>query len=181
MEPAAAAGASGRVASAPKRMQGLMNRLFRTLETGAAISLGLMAALVIYQVGARYLFGSPPSWTEELARFLQVWLVLLASPVCVRRGMHLAVDYVTPRLPPGAAVALRTGVLLLSALFCLGLAFYGTRLLAVAGFQTSPALGISMVWPYLAVPVSGTLMAVAAGVLIAAELRRGTDAGEDEP
>ena len=101
-------------------MQGLTDRLWRTLETGAAIALGLMAALVIYQVGARYLFGSPPSWTEELARFLQVWLVLLASPICVRRGMHLAVDYVTPRLPPGAALALRTGVLLISALFCLG-------------------------------------------------------------
>ena len=153
-------------------MQGLMNRLWRTLETGAALALGLMAALVIYQVGARYLFGSPPSWTEELARFLQVWLVLLASPICVRRGMHLAVDYVTPRLPPGAAIALRTGVLLISALFCLGLAFYGARLLAVAVFQTSPALGISMVWPYLAVPVSGILMAVAAGVLIVSGLRR---------
>ena len=159
-------------------MQGLTDRLWRTLETGAAIALGLMAALVIYQVGARYLFGSPPSWTEELARFLQVWLVLLASPICVRRGMHLAVDYVTPRLPPGAALALRTGVLLISALFCLGLAFYGARLLAVAGFQTSPALGISMVWPYLAVPVSGVLMALAAGVLIVSGLRRG--AGDDE-
>ena len=127
-------------------MNGLLRRLWRTLETGAALTLGLMAALVIYQVGARYLFGSPPSWTEELARFLQVWLVLLASPVCLRRGMHLAVDYVSPRLPPGARVALRTGVLLISAVFCLTFAVYGTRLLAVADLQTSPALGISMVW-----------------------------------
>ncbi|MXX85002.1 MAG: TRAP transporter small permease [Acidobacteria bacterium] len=162
-------------------MNGFTDRLWRTLETGAALALGLMAALVIYQVGARYLFGSPPSWTEELARFLQVWLVLLASPICVRRGMHLAVDYVTPRLPPAAALALRTGVLLISAFFCLGLAFYGARLLAVAGFQTSPALGISMIWPYLAVPVSGVLMALAAGVLIVSGLRRGTAQEDDEP
>ena len=166
-------------------MNGFTDRLWRTLETGAAIALGLMAALVIYQVGARYLLGSPPSWTEELARFLQVWLVLLASPVCVRRGMHLAVDYVTPRLPPGAALALRTGVLLISALFCLGLAFYGVRLLAVAALQTSPALGISMVWPYLAVPVSGILMAAAAAVLIARELRPQAtpekERGDDQP
>ena len=162
-----------------------MNRLWRTLETGAALALGLMAALVIYQVSARYLFGSPPSWTEELARYLQVWLVLLASPVCVRRGLHLAVDYVTPRLPSGARVAFRTGVLLISGVFCLALAFYGMRLLAVAGLQTSPALGISMVWPYLAIPISGVLMAVAAGVLIASEIRgragRTPDREGDEP
>ena len=160
-------------------MNGLLKRLWRTLETGAALTLGLMAALVIYQVGARYLFGSPPSWTEELARFLQVWLVLLASPVCLRRGMHLAVDYVSPRLPPGARVALRTGVLLISAVFCLAFAVYGTRLLAVADLQTSPALGISMVWPYLAVPVSGVLMAVAAAVLIVSEIRGRADGESD--
>ena len=152
-----------------------MDRLWRTLETVAAITLGLMAALVIYQVAARYLFGSPPGWTEELARYLQVWLVLMASPVCVRRGLHLAVDYLGPRLPEGARTVLRTGVLLASGLFCLALAFYGTRLLAVAGLQTSPALGISMVWPYLAVPLSGILMALAAGVLIAAEFRSQPD------
>ncbi|MCY4628637.1 MAG: TRAP transporter small permease subunit, partial [Acidobacteria bacterium] len=86
---------------------------------------------------------------------------------------------------PGAALALRTGVLLISALFCLGLAFYGVRLLAVAALQTSPALGISMVWPYLAVPVSGILMAAAAAVLIARELRPQAtpekERGDDQP
>lgn len=69
-----------------------MNRIWRSLEATAAMVLALMAAVVIYQVGARYLLGRPPSWTEELARYLQVWLVLLAAPVCLARGLHLAVD-----------------------------------------------------------------------------------------
>ena len=76
-------------------------------------------------------------------------------------------------------MALRTGVLLISAVFCLAFAVYGTRLLAVADLQTSPALGISMVWPYLAVPVSGVLMAVAAAVLIVSEIR-GRAVGESD-
>lgn len=156
-----------------------MNRVWRALETGAALALGLMAALVIYQVGARYLFGNPPSWTEELARYLQVWLVLLASPVCLRRGLHLAFDYLSPRLPPNARAAVRAGVLVLVAAFSLTLAVYGTRLLAVARLQTSPALGLSMVWPYLALPISGTLMFLAAAVLVAGELRGKTPSGED--
>ena len=160
-------------------MNGFLKRLWRTLETGAALTLGLMAALVIYQVGARYLFGSPPSWTEELARFLQVWLVLLAlagvppARDAPRRGLRIA------PASEGRRVALRTGVLLISAVFCLAFAVYGTRLLAVAGLQTSPALGISMIWPYLAVPVSGVLMAVAAAVLIVSEIR-GTTGQESD-
>ena len=152
-----------------------MNRVWRTLETAAALALGLMAALVIYQVGARYLLDRPPSWTEELARYLQVWLVLLAAPVCLRRGLHLGFDYLTPRLPPGARRLVRTAVASLTACFSLTLTAFGIRLLAVAGLQTSPALGISMVWAYLALPLSGLLMTMAAAGCILSE-RRGDDA-----
>ena len=138
-----------------------------------------MAALVIYQVGARYLFGSPPSWTEELARFLQVWLVLLASPDlraardAPRGGLRDA-----PFAAGGGAGPPDRRVADLRALLPGPRLLRRPGLLAVAGFQTSPALGISMVWPYLAVPVSGVLMAVAAGVLIVAGFRRGAEDDE---
>lgn len=140
--------------------------LWRALETAAAGALALMSALVIYQVGARYLFDSPPSWTEELARYLQVWLVLLAAPVCLRRGMHLAVDLLSPKLPPRLGTALRTGILLLVGFYGLALAFHSIRLLGVAALQTSPALGVSMLWPYLALPLTGALIVVAAAAAI---------------
>ncbi len=144
-----------------------MRRLGALLETIVAVTLGAMAALVIYQVAARYGLGRPPSWTEELARYLQVWLVLLAAPVCLERGLHLAVDYVTPRLPATPRRIVRTGVLLLILVFSTLLLVYGVRLLRVAAVQVSPALGISMVWPYLALPVSGALLALESIVLIA--------------
>jgi TRAP-type C4-dicarboxylate transport system permease small subunit len=126
-----------------------------------------MATLVIYQVAGRYLFGNPPSWTEEMARYLQVWLVLLAAPICLARGMHLSVDYLTPKLPAGPRFLARTVVLVLIALFGLILTIYGISLLSVAVLQVSPALGVSMVWPYLAVPVSGTMtLLVAVGLFV---------------
>jgi TRAP-type C4-dicarboxylate transport system permease small subunit len=53
----------------------------------------VLIATVFYQVLGRYLFNAPPSWSEELARFLQVWIALLASALCVQQGMHLGVDY----------------------------------------------------------------------------------------
>lgn len=155
--------------------------LWGWLEGAAGLALGLMAALVIYQVGARSLFDRPPSWTEELARYLQVWLVLLAAPVCLRRGMHLAVDILTPRLPSGVRAAVRGAILLLVGAFGLIFAGYAVRLLSIAALQTSPALGISMVWPYLALPLGGVLIAWAAGARIAAGRRTRTTGRGDAP
>jgi TRAP-type C4-dicarboxylate transport system permease small subunit len=143
-----------------------MARVLRVLESFVAAILAAMATLVIYQVAGRYLLGNPPSWTEELARYLQVWLVLLAAPICLARGMHLSVDYLTPKLPEGLRLLVRTAVLILIALFSLVLMLYGFRLLLVAGLQVSPALGISMIWPYLAVPLSGAMMSFVSVVLL---------------
>ena len=146
-----------------------MLRLIAVLEKIVAVALASIATLVVYQVVARYMLGSPPSWTEELARYLQVWLVMLASPICLWKGMHLAVDYVSPRLRPVARRQVRSLIHLLVGLFGLLLAVFGFRLLSVAALQVSPALGISMIWPYLAVPTSGLLMTVVSGVLLVEE------------
>jgi TRAP-type C4-dicarboxylate transport system permease small subunit len=135
-----------------------MPKLLRVLEGIVALVLAVIATLVVYQVAGRYVLGRPPSWTEELARYLQVWLVFLAAPICLARGMHLSVDYVTPKLPPRPRRIVRTAVLLLVGLFSVLLMVYGVKLLPVAALQVSPALGISMVWPYLAVPASGAIM-----------------------
>jgi TRAP-type C4-dicarboxylate transport system permease small subunit len=143
-----------------------MTRVLTVLESIVGVILAVIALLVIYQVASRYLLGNPPSWTEELARYLQVWLVLLAAPICLARGMHLSVDYLTPKLPAGPRFFVRSVVLTLVTLFSVVLAVYGARLLRVAFFQVSPALGISMIWPYLAVPVSGALMAFISNALL---------------
>jgi len=147
-----------------------VTRLFEKIEKIVATLLATIAALVVYQVVARYVLGRPPSWTEELARYLQVWLVLLASPICLHRGLHLAVDYLTPRLRPSAKRTVRSLNHLLVGLFGLLLTVFGLRMLPIAALQVSPALGISMVWPYLAVPTSGILItAVAASLLVEAQ------------
>ena len=143
-----------------------MTPLLEKLGKIVAALLAIIAALVVYQV-AQYVLGRPPSWTEELARYLQVWLVLLASPICLRKGLHLAVDYLTPRLSPAAKRRVRSLNHLLVGLFGLLLTVFGFRMLPVAALQVSPALGISMIWPYLAVPTSGLLITtVAAGLFV---------------
>jgi TRAP-type C4-dicarboxylate transport system permease small subunit len=121
----------------------------------------LFAALVVAvfaQVVARYVFNQPPTWTEELARFCQVWIILLAASICVRKGSHLAVDYLGPVLAPRArrAVALFTGSLIV--LYSAVVVIWGVRLILVGSVQTSPAMQLNMGLVYLVFPVAGGLM-----------------------
>jgi len=118
----------------------------------------VLTVAVFAQVVARYVFNQPPTWTEELARFCQVWIILLASSICVRKGSHLAVDYLGPALRPGArrAVALFTGSLI--ALYAAVVVVWGVRLMMIGSVQTSPAMQLNMGWVYLVFPIAGGLM-----------------------
>jgi TRAP-type C4-dicarboxylate transport system permease small subunit len=118
----------------------------------------VLIATVFYQVLGRYLFNAPPSWSEELARFLQVWIALLASALCVQQGMHLGVDYLLYAVSPRGRALLEVLVHVLVSGFLLLLLAQGLRILEVAAVQSSPAMGINMWYAYLAVPVGAALM-----------------------
>ena len=132
----------------------------------------VLAIAVFTQVVARYVFNQPPTWTEELARFCQVWIVLLAASVCVRKGSHLAVDYLGPALAPGArkAVALFTGCLI--SLYSAVVVIWGVRLLIIGSAQTSPGMQLNMGLVYLVFPIAGGLMLLES---ILVTLRRARD------
>jgi TRAP-type C4-dicarboxylate transport system permease small subunit len=132
------------------------------LLTGAAL-VGLVA-VVLLAVSVRYfgVLAGSLHWTDELARFTTIWLVMLGSVVAFDRGAHMAVDLLPAALPGAAGRALRAGVHVLSAGFLLVLAWQGLALALRTMGQVSPALGLPMGYVYLAVPVGAALMAVQA-------------------
>lgn len=67
-----------------------------------AVVFSVMLISMIYLVVGRYVFGHAPSWCEELARFGFIYIVFLASPIAVRRGVHLQVDFISCRFKPMA-------------------------------------------------------------------------------
>jgi TRAP-type C4-dicarboxylate transport system permease small subunit len=134
---------------------------------------GVLVIAVFAQVVARYVFNLPPAWTEELARFCQVWIILLASSICIRKGSHLAVGYLGPSLGDGArrTVAGITGSLMM--LYSAVVVVWGVHLVLIGFGQTSPAMQLNMGWVYLAFPIAGGLMVVEAVLSTGAELRQG--------
>ena len=149
----------------------VLGLLRRAIQLVIIVMFGVLIAAVFYQVAGRYVFNAPPSWSEELARFLQVWIALLASALCVHQSMHLGVDYLLYAVPPRGRAILEVVVNLLVSGFLLLLLVQGIRLLDVAAVQSSPAMGINMWYAYLAIPVGAFLMLLESVLKLGAALR----------
>jgi TRAP-type C4-dicarboxylate transport system permease small subunit len=118
----------------------------------------VLTTAVFAQVVARYVFNQPPAWTEELARFCQVWIILLASSICLRKGSHLAVDYVGPSLRPRARRVVSLFTQCLMTAYSAVVVVWGVRLMMIGSMQTSPAMQLNMGLVYLIFPLAGSLM-----------------------
>ncbi len=121
-----------------------------------------MVVVVFLQVVARYIFNSPPSWSEELARYCQVWIIILASSICIRKGSHLAVDYISHRLTwkINRGIEIFTNVLVV--FYVAVVAIFGVRLMLAGQYQVSAAIQIKMSLIYLVFPLGGLLMLIEA-------------------
>lgn len=107
------------------------------------ITLGMIFAAMA-QVVSRYVFNAPLSWSEELSRFLFVWLSFLAAWLAWRRREHIGLQL----LPEPALRWLRRPVEFLILIFAAGSMYYGLRLMGLSLNQPSPALGLPMAVVY---------------------------------
>jgi len=139
---------------------GLARAIERFLDIVLIVALMIMVASIFYQVFGRYVLNHTPAWTEETARFLMAWITMLGSAAIVRHGGHIAVTVLIDALPG----RLREGLLWLRDTIILtmagALAWYGHGFAMIGDRRLSPALEISMYWPFLALPAGGALIAL---------------------
>ena len=76
----------------------VINIIRKINEAAVIIVLALLSTFVVAQVVCRYALGAPLTWSEELARYMQIWMVMLGSAVMMRKGGHLAIDLVPASL-----------------------------------------------------------------------------------
>jgi TRAP-type C4-dicarboxylate transport system permease small subunit len=157
-----------------------VDRLVGRIEMAAAGTIiAAICCTVLLQVLFRYLFHSPLAWTEELARYLQVWLTTIGAAMGVRMGMHFKLDVIHLAIPKHALHYYRAIILLASLLFIGMLAYYGSVMLETVQRQQSPAMSVSMFYPYLALPVGAGLMGFHVIVQLL-QILRGEDRAVDE-
>lgn len=124
----------------------------------------LMAAMVLnvlWQVGSRFILRSPSSFTDELARYLLIWVSLLGASYVTGKRMHLAIDLLPASLEGKKQRNLHVLIHILVALFALfGMVWGGINLVYITLTlrQTSAALNVPLGYVYMVLPLSGLLI-----------------------
>ena len=145
------------------------------LITGIVVRLMLaaVAAILFVQVLLRYGFGFSLPWPEEAARYLMIWVVMLAGSLLVKDDQLVRVDFLD-HLWPRRALAFRNALfrVLLAAMLAV-LVWTGYNNADFGARRTSPTLGLSFYWIYLSVPVGAGLMMFHMLVLALRDLVKG--------
>ncbi len=149
-------------------MNAAIERVCRALEIAIGGLLALMAAMVFGNVVLRYAFNSGIVVSEELSRWLFLWVTFLGAVVALKDRAHLGSDALVSRLPPaGRRICLAVGHVLM--LYVTWLVFSGalaqTRI--NLGVQ-APVTGASMAFVY----GTGVVFAVLAAVVLLRDLWR---------
>lgn len=144
-----------------KRISGTLSRSsLKGVQIIVIAMVVVMTVLVIMQVLMRYLFSSAFSWSEEIARYLMIWVSFLGAGLALQQGLHIGVEALVTRISPRK----RRWVSLVSK----AAVFFFLVVLTVGGFQltwfvrnqSSPALFLSMSWAYGAAAAGGLFMAI---------------------
>lgn len=142
----------------------MVGRCLETFCAGLRVLLGcLMASLAVpvgMQVISRYT-GLIPTylWTEELATFIFVWVVMIGSMLAVWDGTHFDVA-ITPDATSPMGALIQKGIVHVAVLvFALLFAFYGIEYAKVGSIQSSVMMRANMLWIYVTVPLAGVVWA----------------------
>tara|TARA_B100000678_G_scaffold291625_1_gene309978 strand:- start:10789 stop:11298 length:510 start_codon:yes stop_codon:yes gene_type:complete len=130
------------------------------LLKAAGLGLVLMTVIVGWQVFGRYVLNSSPSWSEQAALTLMIWYVFLAAAAGVREGFHIRIVALENAVPPRAKRIMRIVSDLIIAGCGIALLIWGSELVIRTWEHVIPSLGLPRGVAYLALPISGLLIAL---------------------
>lgn len=154
-------------------MKKLLDAYYRLLQVLMALLMGLLMVPVTMQILSRYTGLIPRYiWTEEIARFCFIWIILIGAMIAVRDGSHFSVDLLpTPKTARGEAIA-RLFVDFAIALVAVIFIVWGWPLVRFGLMQTSEIAELPMITIYIAWPLAGVTWLLFLAENLADNIRR---------
>ena len=167
--------------------------LFRRIDKGILAvnralmiaALAVMAVIVLANVLTRYLTNYSIPWSEELARYLMIWLTFLGIGPVLRLGGHVAIDTLQDSLRASMARAVRLLIVAAVAVFCAVVAYFGSAYVGRTWMQATAVMEIPFALVAAAVP-TGMILAlwhlavVARGFILERRFDESTDLSPEE-
>lgn len=124
--------------------------------------MGIMVLNVTWQVVSRYVFQNPSSFTDELSRYMLIWLGMLGAAYVAGQDQHLAIDILPQKLTGRAKARLMIFIYGLVLFFAFLVMVLGGSNLVYITFileQKSATLQLPLAYVYSIIPISGLLVA----------------------
>jgi TRAP-type transport system small permease protein len=160
-------------------MRTLIDAYSRLLTWLMVATVAVLIVPVSLQVFSRYTALIPSYiWTEELSRFLFIWMVMLGAMIGIKEGTHFEVD-VWPELGKRANAALKIVSHLFVLIFALVFVYWGVKFVQFGWYQESELAELPMPFIFLAWPLTGLTWLLFVGEIFYDNLR--IVSGRDEP
>ncbi len=152
-------------------MRKLVTLYSRTLDVALVATVAVLIIPVSLQIFSRFTALIPSYiWTEEMARFFFVWMIMIGAMVGIRDGAHFDVD-LWPELRPRANALLRIVANVFILVFALVFVWYGVRFVQFGWNQNSELAELPMPFIFVAWPMAGATWVLFLGERLRADLR----------
>lgn len=152
-------------------MRKFIDRINEYLKWATIVSITIMLFVIFLQVIFRYVFSHSLTFSEELARYLFVYIVFFGTAVVARENGHIVMGVLTQKLKGKIAKYTKIAAYIFTILFVTILFYQGFRMVMLTSYQLSPALRIPMSYVYLAIPMASFVMFCNILILIIDTLR----------
>jgi TRAP-type transport system small permease protein len=137
----------------------LSRYLERLLNAVVVLLAAVFGALVLFQVVARYAFGTSIFFASAVSNYIFIWFAMLGAALAMKEGLHVAVDLMPRFVPRKWQLVVKGLAHVLSLSFVCILIYASMSALPAAQRNVNPALGISVAWGIAAMPVGAALIA----------------------
>ena len=163
-------------------MRKIVETIDVVLKNALIVLMVAMVASVSWQVISRYVFSSPSSWTEEVARFLMIWIGVLGAAYAFRTGVHLGLDILPKKLTGRSAELLKQFTVAVVMLFAIAVLVVGGGSLVSLTWelrQYSAVLGLPIALVYSVIPIAGVLICIYAIAVSMGAITAESEAAKD--
>ena len=137
-------------------MRALLEGYYRLLKLLLTILMGALIIPVGMQILSRYTGIIPRFiWTEEIARFCFVWIILIGAMIAVRDGTHFDVDVLPHSANPLVELIMKLIVKAVMMTVAITFVMWGYDFAVLGSRQISEIAGLPMVTIYIAWPIAG--------------------------
>lgn len=140
------------------KLRNIYTVIEKILEALIFLFLSFMVVNIFGNVLLRYVFKFSIAWTEELARYLMIWLGFLGMSLALKYNEHVYISFITKLFPQKVEKALIALSRIMVFMFLTVVLIYSIKVIPVLSRQKSTALQIPMYIPYFSVTLGSALM-----------------------